>query len=97
MRLETIRYSGELLLSIINDLLEMNKLMTTRVEFESAPFSLRELLDSVLDLVHLAASDSQLTISSYVPPDLSDILSGDSRRIRQVRVLYCVTLFATPP
>ena len=56
--LNTLRYSAEHLLSLINDILDYSKIDSGKVEFEQAPFSLSELLNDSLRMFRLRASET---------------------------------------
>ena len=81
--LDDILSSGNHLLSLINDVLDLSKVEAGQVGLEVAPFSLREALERGLAMVRERAANSgvQLTLE----PDTSlEIVDGDERRIRQV-------------
>ena len=48
---ETVRYSGEALLTIINDILDFSKIEANRLDLEDQAFDLRECVESALDLL----------------------------------------------
>lgn len=81
---ETIQSSGEALLRIISDLLDLARVTAGRLELENVGFDLRKLLSGVCDLVapRLASSQTKLTIEwdSRLPT----LLQGDPGRIRQI-------------
>jgi signal transduction histidine kinase/CheY-like chemotaxis protein len=81
---EIIQGSGELLLAIINDILDLSKIEAGKLELESIPFNLERLL---LDVEQMFARDAQekgLTFDVIIPPETSLNLKGDPTRIQQV-------------
>ncbi|MDX2098382.1 MAG: histidine kinase dimerization/phospho-acceptor domain-containing protein, partial [Leptolyngbyaceae cyanobacterium bins.59] len=68
--LETIGNSGEHLLSLINDVLEMSKIEAGRLTFHESSFSLRDLLGSLEDMLHFRASSKGLKLSVETDPQL---------------------------
>lgn len=81
---ETILASGESLLTIINDILDLSKLEAGKMEVESTPFNLRTQLQGALTLLHPLALDKGLSISlEFDGMPEGDIL-GDPGRVRQV-------------
>jgi len=82
--LETIRSSGQALLSIINDILDFSKIEAGKIELEDVDFNLRALADETLELVASAAAKKGLTLSAEVGPDVPLSLIGDSGRLRQI-------------
>jgi len=83
---ETIRTSGESLLTIINDILDFSKIEAGRLELEHHPFRLRDCVESALDLVAPAARDKGLELACSIDPAVPAAVSTDSTRLRQVLV-----------
>ncbi len=81
---ETIRSSGEALLSIINDILDFSKIEAGKMELEHQPFDLRECLESALDLVVTAAQQKGLELAYRVDEGVPATIAGDVTRLRQV-------------
>lgn len=83
---ETVRQSGESLLTIINDILDFSKIESGKLELEEHPYDLRRSVADALDLVaNLAASKGIELTLDYIEP-CEDILVGDVTRLRQVLV-----------
>ncbi len=82
--LETASESGESLLSIINDLLDFSKLEAGKFDIESKPFNIRELVNSVINLIQPHADDKQLKLIYSVDEAVGTHLLGDPARIRQI-------------
>jgi len=76
--------SGNLLLSIINDILEFSKFESVGVELESIDFSMVETLESVVQNFALTAENKALNLVSHISPKLPKTLKGDPTRIKQV-------------
>jgi PAS domain S-box-containing protein len=83
---ETIRNSGDALLTIINDILDFSKIEAGRMELESQPFDLRECVESALDLVKLRASEKGLELACEIASDVPLAIVGDVTRLRQILV-----------
>jgi len=81
---ETIRTSGDSLLTIINDILDYSKIESGKLELENEPFKLREVVDSVLDLLAAKASEKGLDLIADIDPEIPELVKGDSTRLRQV-------------
>ena len=81
---ETIRACGEGLLALINDVLDFSKLEAGKVELESIPFSLRELVEDVLAVVAEPAQTKGLELASFIAPSVPASVRGDPTRLRQV-------------
>jgi signal transduction histidine kinase/DNA-binding response OmpR family regulator len=81
---ETIRASGESLLTIINDILDFSKIEAGRMDVESKPFNLRECVESALDLMAGRAMDKDLDIAYVFEGDVPVAIESDITRLRQI-------------
>jgi len=81
---ETIRQSGDALLTIINDILDFSKIEAGRMDIESHPFDLRECVESALDLVSARATEKNLDIAYLFEGDVPAAVNGDLTRLRQI-------------
>lgn len=81
---ETIRDSGEGLLEIIDDILDLSKIEAGRLGLESVPFSLRTAVRQIVQLLRPRVEDKQLDFAAVIDPDIEDRLNGDPTRLRQV-------------
>lgn len=79
-----IRESGEALLRILNDILDLSKLDAGRLTFELVPFSPAALTQEAVSVHGPAAMAKGLNIQAETDPDLPSTLMGDAGRIRQV-------------
>lgn len=82
--LDTIRRSGEALLTILNDILDLTKLDAGKVQIRSEPTRVRELVDDVCALFARFASDRDLVLETRIADDVPDSVSVDAHRLRQV-------------
>ena len=81
---QTVRESGDALLTIINDILDFSKIEAGRMDIESHPFDLRECVESALDLVSTRATEKNLDIAYVFEGDVPAAVSSDLTRLRQV-------------
>ncbi len=84
--IETIRNSGESLLSVINDILDFSKIDSTKMELESLPFDLQSCIQEAIDLVALQASEKGLIFAQSMNDGVPKTIMGDSTRLRQILV-----------
>ncbi|MBI5769731.1 MAG: PAS domain S-box protein [Verrucomicrobia bacterium] len=83
---ETIRTSGDALLTIINDILDFSKIESGRLELEQTEFSVRECLEGALDLLAPRAAEKGLDLLYDVADGVPGNVRGDPTRLRQVVV-----------
>jgi signal transduction histidine kinase len=80
---EDILSSGNHLLSLINDVLDLSKVEAGQVVLEVAPFSLREAVERGVVMVRERASNNGVALATEIGPEVQ-VVSGDERRIRQI-------------
>jgi len=83
---ETIRVSGDSLLTIINDILDFSKIESGKISLEHHPFELRTCIEETLDLLGPRAGEKSLELSHFLPDDLAETVVGDETRLRQVLI-----------
>jgi len=76
--------SGEALMTILNDILDLSKLEAGRFELEAVDFDPRLLVEGTIALMGGRASEKGLVLSGRVADDVPRYLRGDSGRLRQV-------------
>ena len=80
----SIAHSGEALLAIINDILDLSKIEAGHMEFDAHEFSLSALVESVTGVLGIRAQDKGVGFAVELPPGPLADYTGDSLRIRQV-------------
>jgi len=83
---ETIRASGETLLALINDILDLSKIEAGKLALEVLDFDLRSLCDDLVGTLTVHAAKRQIGMSCIVSPEVPTLLRGDPGRLRQVLV-----------
>jgi signal transduction histidine kinase/FixJ family two-component response regulator/HAMP domain-containing protein len=84
--LETISRSGEHLLALINDVLEMSKIEAGRTTLYAESFDLHHLLDDLEDMFHMRATDKGLQLIFDRAPDVPRYVQTDESKLRQVLI-----------
>lgn len=81
---ETIRSSGDSLLSVINEILDFSKIDSGRMELEFRPFELKSCIEDSLNLVRSRTSGKNLTLSYTIEDGTPQAIMGDPIRLQQV-------------
>ncbi|TFZ59097.1 response regulator [Methylorubrum sp. Q1] len=83
-RLELIRVSGESLLTVVNDVLDVSKIEAGQLELDPLPFALGKLIEDTVAIMRGTALKGALTVEARIDPDLPASVVGDANRLRQV-------------
>ena len=81
---ETIYTSGDTLLTLLNDILDISKIEAGSLELEKTDFDLKDVVKSVVTLLGPRAYTNRLELSTYIDPSLPQCLNGDAGRVRQI-------------
>ncbi|KIL99851.1 multi-sensor hybrid histidine kinase [Paramagnetospirillum magnetotacticum MS-1] len=81
---ETIRDSGESLLTVINDILDFSKMEAGKLDLDYTEFELVPLVESVVDILAPRAHAKGIEIASLIDPRLRMLVRSDPGRLRQV-------------
>jgi len=81
---KAIESSGENLLAIVNDILDISKIEAGMMRIEQVPFGLRGLIHSVETMVAPRAAEKGLLLHTSVAEDVPDVLEGDPVRLTQI-------------
>ncbi|MEA5601889.1 GAF domain-containing protein [Nostoc sp. UHCC 0252] len=82
--IETIRISGDALLSLINEILDLSKLEAGEMALETLDFDLSTCVEEVLELLAPPAHNKGLEIAALIYPNVPTQLQGDAGRLRQI-------------
>ena len=81
---EIIARSGQSLLTIINDILDLSKIEAGKLELESLPTDPASIVDDVMNLFWERATNKKLDLAAYVSPDIPQKISADPVRLNQI-------------
>ena len=81
---ETVRGSGEVLLSLVNDILDYSKIEAGKLAIESVPFDLGQVVEEVAELLAPEAEEKDLELVLEYTAGLPRKFLGDASRVRQV-------------
>ncbi len=79
-----IASSGEALLALINDILDLSKIEAGHMEFESRAFSMGVVINAVTSILNMKAQDKGIGFHVHLPQETQTDYIGDSLRIRQI-------------
>jgi signal transduction histidine kinase/DNA-binding response OmpR family regulator len=83
---ETIRSSGDALLTIINDILDFSKIEAGKVDLVAEPFRLSDCIEGALDVIAPTAAAKGVELAYEVNADLPAAVIGDLGRLRQILI-----------
>jgi PAS domain S-box-containing protein len=81
---ETIRQSGDALLTVINDILDFSKIEAGKLTLESSTFDLRQVIEEVAEMLASKAASNGIDLMVRYPPNAPRHFIGDAGRIRQI-------------
>jgi PAS domain S-box-containing protein len=79
-----IRSSGQMLLGVLNDVLDFSKIEAGRMELAPQPFLLREVLDSLSNVMSLPANARGISLAIDADDEVPAVLVGDAMRLQQI-------------
>ncbi len=82
--LQTLKFAGENLLALINDILDFNKIEAQKLALEQVPFSPKILIERLKQLYQPLAKEKNLVIETYLDPKIPSKILGDPLRVSQI-------------
>ena len=83
-RINTLKFSAENLLTLINDILDFNKIDAGKVEFEKIEFDLKKVVNNIRLGFEPSANEKNIKLNLHLDEKIPDILIGDPTRISQI-------------
>jgi signal transduction histidine kinase/CheY-like chemotaxis protein len=83
---ETTQSSSDALLTLINDILDISKIESGKLELEKHSFNLRMCVEESLDLLAFKAAEKGIELAYLIHPQTPSTIVGDSTRLRQILV-----------
>lgn len=84
--LKSLKFSGDYLLTFINDILQINKIEANKVEIESEPFNLKKKINNIILALNNSASDNDITVHFEYDKDLPENFIADQLKISQILI-----------
>ncbi len=85
-KIKTLKFSAENLLSLINDILDINKIESGMISFEEIDFDLFELLNGIKHALKLKAEEKNIKLKIKYDNDIPSIVLGDPTRLSQILI-----------
>lgn len=82
----TVRDAGKSLLNIINDILDFSKIEADKLTLENIDLNLNSVVEGAAEILAWNASQKNLSLMTYVDPQIPTTLLGDPNRLRQILV-----------
>jgi signal transduction histidine kinase/CheY-like chemotaxis protein/Tfp pilus assembly protein PilF len=82
--LNSLKFSGNYLLTFINEILEINRIDSSKIEIEYIDFNLKQLLRDIQDSMHEIASNNNNKFSLEIDPKIPEVLLGDPTKLSQI-------------
>ncbi|MBI2792391.1 MAG: response regulator [Gammaproteobacteria bacterium] len=84
--IDMMQISGESLLDLINDILDLSKIESGKLEVEKISFSVRQVAEDVMDILGFKVNEKNLSFGCIVDPSIPDQIIGDPSRVRQILI-----------
>ncbi len=84
--LKSLKFSGDYLLTFINDILQINKIEANKVEVEPEPFNLKKKINNIVLALNNSAQDNNITIHFEYDKDLPENFIADQLKISQILI-----------
>jgi PAS domain S-box-containing protein len=82
--LKTLRTSGESLMEVVNDILDLSRIESGNIELENTDFDLRTMLDDIASMLAVKAAEKKIELISSADPDVPERFTGEPGFLRQI-------------
>ena len=82
--LKYISESGNNLLLLLNDILDLAKIEANKIELKNNVFNIKSIIEDIISIQKLKSEEKNISLIMYISSDLSDSYMGDSFRLKQV-------------
>jgi PAS domain S-box-containing protein len=82
----TVRLSGDALLTVINDILDFSKIESGNMSLEEFPFKISQCVEEAVELLSARVAEKKLDLLYFVDPEVPALIEGDITRLRQVLI-----------
>ena len=85
---EILSNAGENLLNLINDILDLSKIESGKIELEKEAFNLYQVLENIAEMMSVRAYNKGLEFPLRISPEVPSCIKGDSTRLRQILINF---------
>ncbi|WP_338351193.1 response regulator [Nonlabens tegetincola] len=82
--LESLKFSADYLLALVNNVLEINKIDHNKIEDEETVFSIRDLVEKIIKTFEYLKRQNNNTLNSIIPDNLPHRVKGNPTRLSQI-------------
>ena len=82
--IDAIKVSGDALVVLINDILDLAKVDSGKMTFETIPFSMVDLINGIVQLFEIKLKEKNLLLDLNIDKEIPNIICGDPMRLRQI-------------
>jgi two-component system sensor histidine kinase/response regulator len=79
-----VQFAASVLLSLVNDILDISKIEAGKIQIEHTEFDLYKLMEALINLETLEVHKKGLELAYHIPPEIPQFVMGDPLRIRQI-------------
>ena len=84
--IDIFKESGETLLGLINDILDLAKIESGRLELNNEQFELKDMIEKTIRLLRMRAKEKEIELNCTINSEVPDRVIGDADRLRQVLI-----------
>eukprot|EP00698_Gefionella_okellyi_P017522 TRINITY_DN5140_c0_g1_i1.p1 TRINITY_DN5140_c0_g1~~TRINITY_DN5140_c0_g1_i1.p1 ORF type:complete len:908 (-),score=258.14 TRINITY_DN5140_c0_g1_i1:389-3112(-) len=81
---QTIRFSGEILLALVSDILDFSRIEANEIQLDIAEFDIQQMIENVMKIMSLSAQKKHLQMNLSIEDDVPRAVIGDFSRVRQI-------------
>ena len=84
--LNSLKFSGDYLLNLINDILQLSKIESNKLKLEEADFSIKSLFQNIVNSFEYQLEQTKIDMHVEIDPDIPKVLKGDMVRLSQILI-----------
>jgi signal transduction histidine kinase/CheY-like chemotaxis protein len=81
---QLLRNSGEVLLGVINDILDVSRIEAGKLTIEPSNFTIQGMIQQITDMLEIKSREKNIALETVIAADVPDVVVGDPIRVRQI-------------